>query len=217
MVEIGEAFDDVEAEDRKDIIYPYAGFDIRPGSEGIGREYPVCQWELHLRGIQRRIVLISETAIEDLACDDLAEAQSFQPRYLVEKKAIEEMVDIQACIMIADEFAYIHHIIGRLAIEIGRVSGMDDQQRKWKIAAKQARVKRDVGIAERRDIATLIDVQVQGVVVVLSAEHPTDAPAILKRDDGVSVDDIDTAGLVLDEFLVRRPADGGRQLAGGQL
>ena len=72
MVEISEAFDEVEPEEGKYIADPDAGFDIRLRAERIGGGEAVGQREFHLCRIVHGIILIPETAEKDLGGNDLS-------------------------------------------------------------------------------------------------------------------------------------------------
>src|SRR5580692_3148355 len=128
MVEVGKAFYEVEPEEGEDIVDTDAGFNIGSCAQGIGGREAARRRELHLGRVEDRVVLVPEAAIEDLGGNDLAELQVFQTRDLVEKETTEEMVDVEAGVMVADEFADIHQVVNVLVVKIGLVPGGDGEQ-----------------------------------------------------------------------------------------
>jgi len=136
MVQVSEAFDKVEPDEGEYITDPNTGFDIRLRAQPIGGRQPIGQREFHLGRIVQRIVLSTQTAIQDFGGNDLSQLQPLDARDLIEEKAIEEMVDIDPGIMIAHKLPDIHQVVSILGIEIGLISGLNDQQGKGQIAAE---------------------------------------------------------------------------------
>ena len=127
MVEVGKAFDEVEPEDGQYITDTDAAFDIRLRTECIGGGEAIGQREFHLGRIVYRIVLIAQPPEKDLGGDDLSPFQPLEAGDLVEEKAIEEMVDIDAGIVVGHKLPDIHKVVGStLGIEIGLVADGDD-------------------------------------------------------------------------------------------
>lgn len=72
VVEVGKAFDQVQANEGKDIAEADTAFDIGLSIEGIGGGDAVGGGELHLRRIEGGVVLAAQAAIEHLGCDDFS-------------------------------------------------------------------------------------------------------------------------------------------------
>src|ERR1700748_173553 len=136
VIQVGETFDQVQADDGEDIIDADAAFYIRFPTQHVGGCHSVREREFHLAGVDHRIVLIAETAIQELAGNDLTKPKSFQSGDLVKKEPVKEMVDIDSRIVIAHEFPDIHHIVGILGIEIRLVARMNDEQGEGQVAAQ---------------------------------------------------------------------------------
>ena len=127
MIQVSKTFDQVQPEDGEDIVDTDAAFYIWFSPQHIRGSQSIREGKLHLVGVDQGIVVIAQTAIQDLAANDLAQPESFQSGDLIKKEPVKVMVDIDAGIVVAHEFPDIHQVIGIIAIEIGLVAGMDDE------------------------------------------------------------------------------------------
>ena len=205
MIEVGESFDEIQPNDGKDIVNAHTGLDIGLAPKRVGSGQAARSREFHLTHVDRRIVLITQSPKQEFSSDDFTELKAFEAWNLIEEEAVEKVVDIEAGIMVADEFADIHQVVDIFIIEIGLVARSDGEQGKGQAAIEVARIQRYVGEAKRGNIKAFVDIKVIGVVVILPAKEALDALGKLQGEDWPSVDDIGPAGLILEEFFMGRP------------
>src|SRR5260221_9099883 len=161
MVQVGEASHKVQPENGKDIIDADAGFQVRFCTQCIGGGKHFGQREFHLIGIEIGVVLVAQAAIEDLGADDLSQPQSFYAGHFIQEKSIEEMVGIDARIVVTRELSDTHQVIGAQTIKIGSIAGGNDQQREREDAPEITCVQVHICEPQWRDITTFVYVQVQ--------------------------------------------------------
>ena len=202
MVKISESFYEIHSDQLENIGDGKTSLYIGLIGKGKGFRLPVGQREFYLVGSFVGVVLSAQAAPQYLGFDDFPPFQVLQQGYLIKKESVEIMIDIDADVMIVDEFQEVHEIIGIQLIGIGLVGMGDIGQGKRHFPDQVASVHGKIRITQLGKIEPLEEIQVEIVIIVFPAKQAFNSGDIPEGDDGIFIEDGHAVELTDIELLV---------------
>src|SRR6185437_1337748 len=123
------------------------------------------------------------------------------------------MIDIRRRIVVVHELEEVHQVIALKLVSIGLVRMGDIRQGKWHFTDNIAEIPGNIGIPQERFVEPLVNIEIDVLIRVLSAEQARDTRCPAEIENGVFIDDRYPVQFPDIELFVRRPADFARDLA----